>query len=387
MHRNGSRPAFEILTEHLRRTTDTCRRLGLRPMIWSDMFFRLGSATHDYYDLQATISEQAVANVPQDADFVYWDYYHSDPVFYTEWISRHRAMGKEPIYAGGIWAWNRWWTQLPHTLRTLRAGMSAARENGLKEAFVTIWGDDGMEVDLLSALPGIQFFAEMAYGKPAEADANLAPHLRGSSEINAQAWIEASTLDLPPMDDPEQFYHANPSKWLLWHDPLLNFLDCHVPASFAPHYAALCERLSHAAQQGGTNARLAFPARIAEALALKCELHHALRPAYRARDTARLTHLLEQTIPQLRTTLAALHREHEALWNELYRVFGWEALERRYVGLLARLDSLARKLSAHLEDDTAIAELDCQTAPLWADEAFFNTTLRHHQVASASCIS
>lgn len=384
--RNGARPAFDILTEHLRATTDTCHRLGLRPMIWSDMFFRLGSETHDYYDRNAVISEQAVARVPEGVDFVYWDYYHSDPAFYSEWIARHRAMGKEPVYAGGIWAWNRWWTQLKHTLRTLEAGMSAARQNNVKEAVATIWGDDGMEADLLSTLPGIQFFAEMGYGTAEAARANLATNLRGSCAISAQPWIDASDLDLPPVADPGQFYHANPSKWLLWHDPLLGFLDKHVPASFAPYYAELATRFARDAVLGAADARLNFPARIAEVLSLKCELHHALRPAYAAGDREALSRLLRHTLPELHAAVTRLRSEHETLWNGLYRVFGWEALERRYAALLARLDTLARKLTAYLDNQTPIEELAEGTVRLWEDKDFFNTTLRHHHVASGSCI-
>ena len=43
--------------------------------------------------------------------------------------------------------------------------MTSARAHGLREAFVTMWGDDGMECDVFSALPALQYFAELGYGK------------------------------------------------------------------------------------------------------------------------------------------------------------------------------------------------------------------------------
>ncbi len=385
--RNGVRPPFEILTEHLGRTTATCRRLGLQPMIWSDMFFRLGSKTNNYYDRESVVSPEVAARVPADVDLVYWDYYHTDRAFYDEWIARHRAMGKEPIFAGGVWTWNRWWAQLPHSFATLRAGMTAARENGLKEAFVTMWGDDGMECDVFSALAGIQFFAELGYGAAEAADDNLAAHFLGSSDASASAWIAASELDLVPGQGDAAFVHANPAKWLLWHDPLLGFLDPLVPASFSGHYARIASRCAEWTTDATEDARLDLVGQVATVLALKTDLHHRLRPAYLAADHATLHRLLDDTVPAIHREVSSLRALHEKRWHAIYRPFGWEVVERRYAGLLSRLDTLARKLRSHLADPALrIEELDCPTHPVWPADSLYSVTLSHHQAATPSRI-
>ena len=41
--------------------------------------------------------------------------------------------------------------------------MRACREEKLRQVFMTMWGDDGMECDVFSALPGLQLFAEHGY--------------------------------------------------------------------------------------------------------------------------------------------------------------------------------------------------------------------------------
>ena len=51
---NGYRRRFDILSEHLKRVVEITKKLGLSPMIWSDMYFRLGSKTGEYYDLSVT---------------------------------------------------------------------------------------------------------------------------------------------------------------------------------------------------------------------------------------------------------------------------------------------------------------------------------------------
>lgn len=384
---NGLRSPFDILTSHLSRTGETCRRLGLQPMVWSDMFFRLGSKDNDYYDRSSVIDPETIKRVPADVDLVYWDYYHTDESFYDEWIARHRTMGKEPIFAGGVWTWNRWWAQLPHTFATLRAGMSAARKNRLKEALVTIWGDDGMECDVFSALAGIQYFAELGHGKPDEADRNLSAHFRGSSDAAIEKWVRASNLDLVPDRDPASFYHANPSKWLLWHDPLLGFLDQHIPDSFAEHYLSLAEYYDKDLRDEDGDAGLEFVGRVAAVLGLKCRLHCQLRTAYQQGDFVTLGKLLEDTIPDLQRKVIDLKTVHENRWHETYRAFGWEVVERRYAGLLSRLETLLRKLRAHLKNpDTGIEELECASMKVWPEESFFRITLSHRQTATPSFI-
>jgi len=76
---------------------------------------------------------------------VYWDYYHADPEFYRKMIAFHRKLGSEPIFGGGIWSWGRKWSALPWSFTAIQASMAACKAEGLKEVFMTMWGDDGTE--------------------------------------------------------------------------------------------------------------------------------------------------------------------------------------------------------------------------------------------------
>ena len=160
----GDKPPFEIINAHLARVRDICREEGLKPMIWSDMYFRLGSKNHGYYDMEWKIPKDVLANIPKDVQLVYWDYYHADVETYQKMIAFHRQLGSEPLMGGGIWTWSHMWCALPWSFTAVNACMSACRKEGLKEVFMTMWGDEGMEVDLFSALPGIQYFCEQAFG-------------------------------------------------------------------------------------------------------------------------------------------------------------------------------------------------------------------------------
>lgn len=50
----------------------------------------------------------------------------------------------------GAWTWSRFWTGLPFTFESVRASTIAAKhkDNGVRNVFITIWGDEGNECDM-----------------------------------------------------------------------------------------------------------------------------------------------------------------------------------------------------------------------------------------------
>jgi hypothetical protein len=386
--KNGLRPPFEILCEHLRKTVATCERHGLRPMIWSDMFFRLGSKTNSYYDPDSRIEPAIAAQIPTGVELVYWDYYHTDSGFYDEWIRRHKQMGKTPIFAGGIWTWNRFWAQLPHSRDTLRAGMAAAHRENLEEALVTMWGDDGMECDISSALPALQIFCDLAYRQDeASGPCTHAANFIGSAEGSFESWFTASELSLVPTASTAD-YEANACKWIFWHDPLLGHFERQIRPDYLDHFKHIASQLARVPLAYREDRRLIFIQKLAATLALKTELHLTLRTAYRKRDLPTLRRLREAVIVELREAISQLRELHETRWHESFRCFGWEVIERRYAGLLSRLDTLRRKLGDYLQTPGhRIAELECDPQPLWPDEQTQTLAIPHRQTSTPSYIA
>lgn len=342
----GEKNPFEILNGHLERVREICRRMSLHPMIWSDMYFRLGSKSHDYYDKEWSIAPEIVANIPKDVQLVYWDYYHLEQSFYEEWIERHRKLGSEPVMAGGVWTWNHLWAALPFSFATTDACLRACKAKGLREAFATMWGDDGMECDVLSSLPGVQYFAEHGYAEDVDPKL-LRANFRGSCQGDFDAWCRGSELDsVPGIAQPERNSN-NLSKLLLWSDPFYSPLDPHTNAlKLNKHYAALAKALERAAQakDGGPLAsRLTYPAQVAKVLALKFGLRERLHKAVQKKDRKQARTLLKE-VAGLRAEVQKLWKVHRAMWFATYKPQGWEVLEHRYGGLRARLETLAERL-------------------------------------------
>ncbi|MBA3707269.1 MAG: beta-N-acetylhexosaminidase [Planctomycetes bacterium] len=370
---HGHVAPFDILNRHLTRVRAICAKHGLQPVIASDMYFRLGSESGHYYDGTCVIPDAVKDAIPADVRLTYWDYYHTDPAFYEDWIDRHRALGSEPLVWTGVWTWCRLWAHLPFSFAAIDACMTAAKSKGIAEVTCCLWGDDGMESDVFSGLPGLQLFAEHGHADTVD-QAQLRANFRGSCLAGFDDWVRASDLDrLPgmPEDATPEFAFGmetapNIAKWLLWQDPALSFADPQFDGfACAAHYRALATDLDRSAARPG-GARLGFPAQLARVLAIKCDLRRDLHARYRAGDRAGLQALALGALKALRGDVNELWKRHRAMWLDTYRPFGLEVIEQRYGGLLARLETLSDRLDDYLAQRIdAIPEIAVELRKIW----------------------
>ncbi len=383
----GDKPPFEIINEHLARVRDICRDEGLKPMIWSDMYFRLGSKKHDYYDMDWQIPKDVVANIPKDVQLVYWDYYHADVETYQKMIAFHRQLGSEPIMGGGIWTWSHLWCSLPWSFTAVNACMSASQKEGLKEVFMTMWGDDGMEVDLFSSLPGIQYFCEQAFGA-ADPMKAAKKNFVGSCGCAFEPWVRAAGVDsIPLIKAPERAMTAV-GRALLWQDPALTLLDPVLgKANLRPWYGKLAKELASESKKGGLASRLSFPAAIASVLELKTHFRRDLAKAYAKKDRKAMQALAKRELPELRARATALWKRHRELWMTTYKPFGWEVVESRYGTVMARLETLQQRLDDYLAG--RLDELQEIAAPLhnpWEGREIGSLHFGSGRMRTPSCI-
>ncbi len=168
---NGYRRGFDIYNDHLAKVMTMCRDRGFAPMIWSDMYFRMGSRSLDYYDLEAVIPPDVAAAIPPGVTLAYWDYYHTDEGFYSEWLRRHFALAGRPVMTSGIWTWGTFWYDHASTAATAVPCVAACRKAGVEEIVFAMWGDDGSYCDWGSALAGVEYVSSLLHsgGAPAPA--------------------------------------------------------------------------------------------------------------------------------------------------------------------------------------------------------------------------
>ncbi|WP_370457919.1 beta-N-acetylhexosaminidase [Thalassobacillus sp. CUG 92003] len=341
----GYQERFNIMNEHLRRVVDISEQEGLSPMIWSDMYFRLGSKEGSYYDPDSIVPESVKQSIP-NTQLVYWDYYHTDEAFYRTFIRKHQALVKNPIFAGGAWTWNGISPNYGKARATTEAALKSCKTEGIKEVFITMWGDNGTETPMLTALPMLQLFAEHAYQQGEIVEKRLEERFEFSTGVSWRDAMLLNKLDETPGVSKNNLHESNPSKFLLWQDVLIGLYDKNIEGlSLNNHYTALAAAL-HTAKENNPNwlALFDFYKELAALLGEKAEIGIEIKRYYDENNRSSMRAPLEK-LECLQQKTDSLRKKHRALWFSLYKPFGWESLEVRYGGLSARLETAAYRIT------------------------------------------
>jgi len=356
--KHGIVSSFEIFNKHLKRVCRICSRIGAKPMIWDDMYFRFGSKTNNYYDQDAVIPRKVIKDIPDNVKLIYWDYYHADYQWYVDFLDKHKIFGKTIIVAPGVWTWGRVWASYHFAETTLNSCMAACKKMGMKETLATMWGDDGSECNFFSALPAVQLYAEHCYQDKINSSL-LKANFQGSCQADFDAYVRAGDLDnIPGLADSAKSPY-NPSKILLWDDPLLGLWQKDLPTDkLAAHYKKLKTELENMIKKNANGTKpLKFACQLAQTLQLKANLWTRMVNAYKSKKD--LSSFVENEIPALSRQVKKLYRIHRDSWMENNKPFGFEVIESRYGALLARIDSLKNCLNDYLAKKiNSIAEWD-----------------------------
>ncbi|KAJ3145721.1 hypothetical protein HDU89_006956 [Geranomyces variabilis] len=358
----GEKDSSEVFLAHLQRVEKICKDRGLQPMAWSDMLFTLAAkntSLQSYYET-SELPQEMKHNMPSDINLVYWDYYHTTSDAYSRKIQQHRDLGFDPWVAGGIWSWNRFFSALPFTIAASDACLKACKRDAVKNVFVTTWGDDGNECDIFSALPGFVYYAEHCYTPDADISwSSVRSTFAGVCGGNLDDWMYASKIDVPLEAMDKTRFPPNVSKWILWNDPFYGFLSPQYEGlNLQDHYQEIASYLRTASSEDALalyplNARLEFPALIAETLTIKLGLRDRLVSAYKSTDPCReLFECAQGIVQKLRQSVDTLWRHHrDRIWLTTYKPFGMEVVELRYGAIRTRLETLQDRLLAFCARD------------------------------------
>lgn len=407
MDLHGHERGFDIFNRHLAKVVSMCSERGLRPMIWSDMYFRLGSKTGAYYDSESVIPDDVRRAIPADVDLVYWDYYHDDEGTYRDMIERHRALGHEPVVGSGVWTWGCLWYDRGRTESTVRPCIRACREAGLKEVFFTMWGDDGGCCEFDSALAGLAFAADEAYGGLPRRDAGtagaegcpVAARYEAVCGVGYDATLLGSRLTDPTLGGRSRAGFSAPG-WttgLLWDDPLLGLYWTAMKGKEQGFWEAARVYLEELAKElsplvegrGGETGPVDFDHALALArfLAAKAAFRLRLEAAYAIRDLKNMKAVggdLIDEAARLAELTEELGRTFRRQWYRRNKPFGFEVIQIRLGGQRARFLEVSRRLEELIEGtlDT-IPELDEGLGfPAEAGASFMRTQYRRLATSS-----
>lgn len=339
LDKHGYNNRFSILRKHLDKIIELTKKYNLKPMMWSDMFFRLANNGEYYGD---NMTEQAKNAVPEEMSLIYWDYYHDDCEFYNKIISAHQKFDKELWFAGGAWTWKSFAPDNAYSLKTMFPAMDACKNKGLDKIFITMWGDDGKECSTFAVLPALFAIKQYYDGNKDLEDIKVK-----FKKVTGEDFDNMMALDLPNRLY-EHLNGENPCKYLLYNDLFTGFLDSTICGDEKEKFTNGGKNLRSYAKNSKFSYIFNELASLCELLAIKCDLGIEIRSAYKNKNDALLT-VAKGKIDKVSIKLKEFYTAFERLWMLENKPFGFEVQQARLGGLMLRLEYCSNTIKAYLD--------------------------------------
>ncbi|MDR1569804.1 MAG: beta-N-acetylhexosaminidase [Oscillospiraceae bacterium] len=352
--KHGLVDRFELLNRHVGRVVDICKKYEFEPMMWSDMYFRLGSKTGEYYDLESNIPQSVINSLP-DVAMVYWDYYHTDAAVYDFMISAHEQMGRPVVFAGGVWTWSGFLPHVALTRETMNAALGVCAAHKVSTVLATQWGDDATETNYFLASNQLALFSEYCWRGADCSDedvANVGAFLTGLSDACFEAF--------------GAFYEGaidrRTGKGLIYGDLLYPLIS---EKSDLNERIEAYENARKILQTQKERPDCRYADYLFELAAGKARAIQDIRRLYEAGDKDGLRIIAEGRIPELIRTTRLLRDAHRCQWESTFKRNGWEELALRYGAIIGRMEDVADALKRYAAGElSTLAELDEKPLPV-----------------------
>ena len=352
LDKHGYQNRHQIFLKHLDRVVEISTKYGFKPIMWSDMFYRM-ACKGEYYEKDAVLDPEVIKLVPKQLGLIYWDYYHKDKEFYDSMIKGHKEFNNDIWFAGGSWTWTGFTSQNQYGLDVTDPAMRSCHENGIKNIIMTQWKDNGGECSFFTSLP-VLFYAAKVYNNVT--DMNIIK--KEFYDIMGVEFDDMMKFDLINHieNKPHIDFILNPSKYMLYNDPFMGICDCTVvegESQIYKEYAKMYQSLKKKMPQFEYICN-SYKA-LCEVLVHKYELGIKTRKYYKEKNLVELGLLVKEydlAIRKLRKFIIAFRN----LWFTENKPHGFDVQEIRLGGTLLRLQSCKERISNYLNGKIDIIE-------------------------------
>lgn len=350
----GYEPADDIIKRHLARVCDIAKKYGYELMVWSDMFFRPWN--NGWYDVpKRDVPENVIKSLPRSVIPVYWNYYSTDESVYSDMIENHMQLSDKTWFAGGSWCWEGMIPFNRRTIDTMLPALDACKKHGIRNVFMTMWGDDGAECSHFSQLPSLFYLAQYAKGVKDEVSIKV-----NFKKLIGIDYDEFMNIDCPNQVVPYEGSPRNPSKYMLYSDYFNDFLDYTVKEGGGERYETFAEELRVTAKKSRKYGYVFdTAAKLCDVLAIKYELGLKTRKAYEAGDKTELERLAKEEYVKVMRLIDVFGRAFEKQWFTDNKPHGFDVQDHRIGALLRRTDACRRRILSYTSGKIdRIEELD-----------------------------
>lgn len=387
---HGYRNRIDTFLEHLEKVSDTCKSIGKTPLIWSDMFFRLRGSASGYALDNKEIPADVAQRIPENVELVEANYSMTDTKKLEERLKAHTDTGRKTWFAGAVHDWHGFCVNYSHTFAASDAALAVAKNLGLREVFLTTWGDDSPERDYMCTLLGYQFYAEHMYNKKATPK-DAAERFSVCCKCPAELILNIAKIDSPMREykleensdeiilDCGGKSMSNPSKYLMWQDVPAGLFDTELSKlDYPAHFSECMKKIGSVVTHGEYEVTQKFYVSLCDTLRAKCSLAEDIMTAYANKDKKALHQICNTSVVPLLALIRETWKANRTLWFARHKSYGWEVLERRYGTLLLRLETLLYCLNEFINGSIdKIEELEEKRLPVVSGDepVYFNDWL------------
>ena len=362
MDLHGVTNRYELLKKHLQKVVDIAKKYGFKPIMWSDMFFRMAN-NGEYYGRNIKLPKEAIDGIP-DVDLVYWDYYHKKKADYSAMLSAHEKFNKNIWFAGGAWCWYGFAPGNRYTLKNMKPAMQACKQAGVKNIFITMWGDNGKECSYFSTLPAL-FYLKRYYDGVTDRK-QIAAEFK---DITGESFERMMNMDAPNyVGGNKEGGFRSPCKYMLYNDPFFGWLDTQVKEGVDKEYKRYAKRFAIYARQSEEFAYLYdFLSKLCKVLSYKYDLGVRVREAYQSQNKEKLTSIVID-FKNTEKAVKSFYKAFRELWHKENKPHGFEVHDIRLGGLIMRLKHCRERIEEYLRNEQdSLPELEEVLLDLWGN--------------------
>ncbi len=353
LDKNGFQNRFEILSRHLHRVAELAAKYGFKPIMWSDMFFRLANNGQYIVKTPDVITEDIKNCVPESVELVFWDYYQTNKQVYDTMIEAHKRFEKPVWFAGGAWMWKGFSPDNEISIFRTNLAMQSCRDAGVENIIITCWGDDGAETPFFSVLPTLFYAAEVYRGND-----DLKDIKNKFQEMFGIGFDDFCKLDLPAkIIDDSHTWARNHDKFMLYNDPFLGIYDKIISEDDREikHYKSVSRKLKPLCENEEFGYMFKSAKALCDLLAVKYTLGRDTRIAYASGETEMILEIAERYKKAIKL-LDVFIKELKNSWLHEKKPHGFDVQDIRLGGLKQRLVSCRERLLMYANGEINIIE-------------------------------
>lgn len=347
--RHGACNPLDVYTEHVKRVYSICEKYGLRPMMWSDCFFRYSMKESQYgvqYSAEEPIPQEILDKIPKNMDMVYWEYEMRDKDKYAAIINAHKVFGGKTVMATANWNWDGQLPSVDYAFTTQGAALEASKECGVETVISTLW--QSMEhADYLLSLPTVVFYGQHRYNDDTSIKTvekllrnNTGMELSAIREMNVyhrnydyiffggERYFQCSTL----LNTVGQA-HGNP-------DSELNQAAENIRKYNSPKW----------------NKHYEFSALVLEIASVKCKIYNELYIEYKNNNKEYVRNLSENILPELKEKYKKALVLRKEIWFDTQKSYAFDRYVRLYSGCIGDVQYTIERLEEWLNGSVASIE-------------------------------